>query len=155
MKKSVLKEYAKLIVKTGANVQKKQDVIINASVSDAYFVEYVVKEAYKAGARSVKVEWMCDAISRLDYKYQSVETMTNIPQWRLAKLQHQVDTLPAMIYIESSDPDGMNDVDQDKLTKVRRHNGPIFMKYREQMDNKYQWTIVGLSLIHISEPTRH
>ena len=42
MKKSVLKAYAKLIVKMGANVQKNQDVIISASVDDAYFVKYVV-----------------------------------------------------------------------------------------------------------------
>lgn len=144
MKKSILKDYAKLIVRLGANVQKKQDVIVNACVKDAYFVEYVVKEAYKAGARSVKVEWYCDEITRLDYKYQSVSTMTDIPNWRLEKLQYQVDTLPAMIHIESSDPDGMNDIDQQKMTEVRRHNGPIFMKYREQMDNKYQWTIVGI-----------
>lgn len=144
MKKSVLKEYAELIVRLGANVQKNQDVVVQASVSDAYFAEYVVKEAYKAGARSVKVEWSCEGVAKLDYKYQSVEALTDIPEWRLAKLQHQVDTLPAMIYIDSSDPDGMNDVDQEKLTQVRRHNGPIFMKYREQMDNKYQWTIVGI-----------
>ena len=43
MKKSLLKNYAKLIVKKGVNVQKGQDVIINANVSDAYFVEYVEK----------------------------------------------------------------------------------------------------------------
>lgn len=144
MKKSILKEYARLIVKNGVNVQKGQDVIITASVDDAYFVKYVVEEAYKAKARSVSVEWGCDEISKLDYKYQTVKTMTTIPDWKLAKLQHKVDTLPCQIHILSSDPDAMNGVDQAKITEVRRHNGPITMKYREQMDNKYQWTIVGI-----------
>ena len=144
MKKSVLREYAKLIVKNGVNVQKGQDVIINASVDDAYFVKYVVEEAYKAKARSVSVEWSCDEISKLDYKYQTVKTMTSIPDWKLAKLQHRVDTLPCQIHILSGDPDAMKGVDQAKMTEVRRHNGPITMKYREQMDNKYQWTIVGI-----------
>lgn len=144
MKKSVLREYAKLIVKNGVNVQKGQDVIINASVDDAYFVKYVVEEAYKAKARSVSVEWSCDEISKLDYKYQTVKTMTTIPDWKLAKLQHRVDTLPCQIHILSGDPDAMKGVDQAKMTEVRRHNGPITMKYREQMDNKYQWTIVGI-----------
>ena len=144
MKKSLLKNYAKLIVKKGVNVQKGQDVIINANVSDAYFVEYVVAEAYKAKARKVMVEWNSDEINKLAYKYQSVEALTDIPNWKLEKLQHQVDTLPAVIHILSSDPDAMNGIDQEKLTKVRRHNGPISMKYREQMDNKFQWTIVGI-----------
>ena len=144
MKKSVLREYAKLIVRNGVNVQKGQDVIINANVDDAYFVKYVVEEAYKAKARSVSVEWSCDEISKLDYKYQTVKTMTTIPDWKLAKLQHRVDTLPCQIHILSGDPDAMKGVDQAKMTEVRRHNGPITMKYREQMDNKYQWTIVGI-----------
>ena len=47
MKKSVLKNYANLIVRTGVNVQQGQDVVINASVEDAYFVEYVVEAAYQ------------------------------------------------------------------------------------------------------------
>lgn len=144
MKKSVLKNYAKLIVRVGANVQKNQDVVINASVDDAYFVKYVVEEAYKAKARDVRVEWGCSEISKLHYKYQSVKTLTDIPNWSLEKMQHRVDTLPAMIHITSEDPDAMNGVDQEKMTAVRRHNGPIMMKYREQMDNKYQWTIVGI-----------
>ncbi len=144
MKKSVLKVYAKLIVKMGANVQKNQDVIISASVDDAYFVKYVVEECYKAKARSVKVEWSSTEISKLVYKYESVESLSTIPNWRLEKMQYQVDTLPAMIHITSADPDGMNGVDQEKMTKVRRITGPISMKYREQMDNKYQWTIVGI-----------
>ena len=101
MKKSVLREYAKLIVRNGVNVQKGQDVIINANVDDAYFVKYVVEEAYKAKARSVSVEWSCDEISKLDYKYQTVKTMTTIPDWKLAKLQHRVDTLPCQIHILS------------------------------------------------------
>lgn len=144
MKKSLLKNYAKLIVKKGVNVQKGQDVIINANVSDAYFVEYVVEECYKAKAKKVMVEWNCDEINRLAYKYQTVKSLTDIPNWKLEKLQNQVDTLPAVIHILSSDPDAMNGLDQEKITEVRRHNGPISMKYREQMDNKFQWTIVGI-----------
>lgn len=120
MKKSVLKNYAKLIVRVGANVQKNQDVVINASVDDAYFVKYVVEEAYKAKARDVRVEWGCSEISKLHYKYQSVKTLTDIPNWSLEKMQHRVDTLPAMIHITSEDPDAMNGVDQEKMTADRK-----------------------------------
>ena len=35
MKKSLLKSYAKLIVRVGANVQKGQPVVVNASVGFA------------------------------------------------------------------------------------------------------------------------
>ncbi len=144
MNKTLLKNYAKLIVEVGANIKKGQDVVINARVNEAYFAELVVEACYKAKARSVRMEWSDDQITRLAYKYQTINTLTTIPEYTLAKLQHDVDTLPARIYIESDDPDALNSIDQDKFTKVKMKNGPVIMKYREQMDNKYQWVIAGI-----------
>lgn len=144
MKKSILKEYAKLIVKTGVNVQENQDVVIRASVDDAYFVKYVIEEAYKAKARSVEVEWGFQPLTKLAYQYENVETLTNIPKWKLKKQEYRVKTLPAMIHIVSEDPDGLAGIDQEKLLNVQRKVGPIMMKYRMEMDNKFQWTIVGI-----------
>ena len=140
----VLKDYAKLIVKMGVNVQEGQDVVVNASVHDAYFVEHVVEEAYKAGARHVTVEWSYQPTAKLAYQYQTVETLTELPEWSLKKQEYRVEKLPAMIHIVSADPDGMAGVDQAKMLQVQRIIGPTMMKYREAMENKYQWTIAGI-----------
>ena len=51
MKKTAIQKYAALIARKGVNVQKGQDVIINASVEQPEFVRMVVDECYKAGAR--------------------------------------------------------------------------------------------------------
>ena len=144
MNKTLLKNYAKLVVRKGANVQKGQVVVINSSVEIAYFTELVVKECYKAKAKMVRVEWGDTEISKMAYQYQSVATLSEIPDWYKAKLQYACDVLPAMIHLVSDDPDAFNGVDQEKMTKVRMATGPVVMKYREQMDNKYQWTIVGI-----------
>ena len=144
MNKTLLKNYAKLIVRVGANVQKGQDVIIYAGVNNAYFAELVVAEAYKAKARTVTVEWQNDVISKLKWKNEKEQVLSEMPKWVLEKWQHKVDTLPVSIYIEDSDPDALNGIDQEKMTKVRMKTGPVIMKYREQMDNKYQWCIVGI-----------
>ena len=144
MLKTVLRNYAKLIVKMGVNVQNGQDVVINASVDDAYFVKYVVEECYKAKARNVSVEWGCDMLDRLKYKNESVKTLSELPEWKLKKQEYRVETLPAQIHILSGDPDALSGIDQDKINKVRANVGPVMMKYREQMDNKFQWTIVGI-----------
>ena len=144
MNKTLLKNYAKLIVEIGANVQKGQDVVLSARVNEAYFAEYVVEAAYKAGARSVRVEWFDDKVTKIKFKYESVKTMTTLADWYLAKMQHDVDTLPARIYIVSENPDALKGVNTDKYTKVRMKNGPVIMKYRVQMDNKHQWVIAGI-----------
>ena len=143
MKKSLLKSYANLIVNVGANVQKGQPVLVNASVGNAELVGYIVEEAYIAGASSVRVEWSYQPLTKHAYKYQTVEELSTYPEWMLKKLDYQAETLPAMIYITSEDPDGLKDMDQEKLAKVRAITGPIMMKHREKIDNKYQWTIAG------------
>ena len=55
MKKTVLREYARLIVRSGVNVQKGQEVLIYADLDQPEFVQLVVEEAYKAKAKKVCV----------------------------------------------------------------------------------------------------
>ena len=43
MKKTILREYAKLIVRVGANVQKGQEVLIHADLDQPEFVQMVVE----------------------------------------------------------------------------------------------------------------
>mgnify|MGYP005777486287 FL=1 len=57
MQKTVLKNYAKLLAKTGLNVQKGQDVIITADISQEEFVLLAAEECYRAGARRVFPDW--------------------------------------------------------------------------------------------------
>ena len=65
MKKIVLREYARLIVKSGLNVQKGQEVIIRAGLDQPEFVTMVVEEAYKAKASRVTVEWEYQPLQKL------------------------------------------------------------------------------------------
>ena len=139
-----MRNYASVIVRKGVNVQQGQEVVITASVDDAYFVKYVIEEAYKAGAKYVTVDWSFQEKSKLDYNYASVDALAEMPEWAIKKLEHRVNTLPAQIHIVSADPDGMKGVDQEKVMSVRKIVGPITRKYRDMMDNKFQWTIAGI-----------
>lgn len=144
MKEEILRNYAKLVVKTGVNVQEGQDVVISSSVDNTYFVKYVVEEAYLAGAREVVVEWNYQPLVKLDYQYQTLETLKELPEWYLKKQEYRVEKLPAVIHILSEDPDGLSEIDQEKMLEVQMAIGPVLKKFREQKDNKFQWTIVGI-----------
>ena len=75
MKKTVLREYARLIVRTGINVQKGQDVLVLADLDQPEFVKLVVEECYKAKARKVTVIWEYQSLQKLHARYQSVKTL--------------------------------------------------------------------------------
>ena len=54
MNEAKLREYAKLIVKIGANVQKGQRVRLQAGVDQVQLATMVTEECYKAGASYVE-----------------------------------------------------------------------------------------------------
>ncbi|MGI6644747.1 MAG: aminopeptidase [Bacilli bacterium] len=144
MKKSTLKKYANLIAKTGANVQRNQDVIVYANIEIAYFVTYVVEACYKLGARSIKVEWSFEDVQKLHVKYESVETLGEVLSWQEEKFKYQTETLPVRIYLESSSPDSLKGINQEKLSKSQKLRYPIIKPYIDEMENKYQWVIAAV-----------
>lgn len=143
MKKSDLKKFAKLIVKQGVNVQKNQSVIINASIESSEFVHMVVEECYKAKAKDVRVDWLDDDLTILNYKYQSIETLSEVKPWVEERAKDMVTTLPCRIFIDSDDPDALKEVDKKKMMASNQARSKVLKKYRDEIDNKHQWTIVG------------
>ena len=143
MKKSILKKYANLIVKTGANVQKGQDVIVIADVDQEELVSYIVEYCYKYKANSVELRWQSDKITKIAYKKQSVKSLSYVANWKIEREKEVNKTLPCFVYIESSDPDALKGVDQSKIAQVRRNVAPIMKPFRDERDNKYQWVIAG------------
>lgn len=147
MKKSVLKKYAQLIAKVGANIQKGQDVVIVAEVDQEQLVSYVMEECYKLGARIVSVTWTSDACAKISYKKAKVKDLGEVPEWQIEKQKYYNKKLPAMIYLTSEDPDGLKGVNQMKLAQVAKLTYPILKPLRDERDNKYQWTIAGASSV--------
>ncbi len=97
MKKTVLREYARLIAQAGANIQKGQEVIIRAGLDQPEFVAMVVEACYKCKARKVTVDWMYDPLTKLNVRYQSVKTLGEVTEWQKAKQEHHCNVVPATI----------------------------------------------------------
>ena len=144
MKKTVLREYAKLIVRCGINVQKGQDVLVFADLDQPEFVKLVVEEAYKAKARQVTVHWNYQPLDKIHVRYQSVKTMGAVPEWQKARQQHYCDTLPCRLYIMSEDPDGLKGVNTAKMAKARQMSYPIIKPYIDEREGKQQWCIAAV-----------
>ena len=144
MKKSVLRAYAKLIVRSGINVQKGQEVIVYADLDQPEFVQMVVEEAYKAKAKSVAVEWNYQPLAKIHTRYKSIRTLAEVTEWQKAKYQHMVDVLPCKLHIISEDPDGLKGMNMQKVAKARQLTYPIIKPYRDQMEGKQQWCIAAV-----------
>ncbi len=144
MKKTVLRQYAKLIVRAGVNVQKGQDVLIYADLDQPEFVQMVAEEAYRAKARKVIVEWSYQPLSKIHTRYQSVKTLGKVEQWQIARQQHMVDTNPCRIHLISEDPDGLKGMNMEKVSKARQLSYPIVKPYKDALEGVQQWCIAAV-----------
>ena len=144
MKKTILREYARLIVRCGVNVQKGQEVNIYAELDQPEFVQMVVEEAYRAKAKKVIVNWSYQPLTKVHVRSQSVTTMGTVEEWEKARQQHYCDVLPCRIHLVSEDPDGLKGINMEKVTKARQMSFPILKGYKDQRENKEQWCIAAV-----------
>ena len=144
MKQTILRRYARLIARAGVNIQKGQDVIISCDLDQPRFVELLVDECYKAGARKVRVEFSYQPLEKLHVRHQTVTTMARVEEWEKARLEHYIEILPCRIYLTSEDPDGLKGINQKKMAKADQKRFPIIKPYFDRMENKYQWCIAAV-----------
>ena len=144
MKKSLLKNYAHLIAKTGVNIQKGQEVIITCGLDQPEFIRLLVEECYKLGAKNVRIKWSDQQITISNVKHRKVKEMIPLTDWEKAEWEHDLISEPCRIYIESDDPDGLRKMNQEKYGEFTKGRLPLIRHYRDQMDGIYQWCIAAV-----------
>lgn len=145
MNKTLIKKYAKVIAVKGINLRKNQQVCIYAPISAASFVEVLVEQLYKAKASRVHVEWSNQSIMKTKIKYESENTLKELPEYVESKAKYFYDNRIARISISSSDPDGLKGIDFKKL-KISRQVSSKLDKYLSDpyMASLVQWCVVAV-----------
>ena len=141
----MLRKYAKLAVCVGANVRKNQPLLISASVETKDFVRLVVEEGYKAGASLVSVRWLDQQVAHTTYKYATVETLTEVPEYLVQQMRYYVDKGYAALSISADTPGLMADIDPNKLQQAGMAMGKALKFYSEHMmGNRTQWCVISV-----------
>jgi len=140
----LLRRYADLAVRVGANVGDGQDVLISALVEHAPLARAVTAAAYEAGARYVGVEYGDTHLKRELILHADDETLEWSPPWRLAELEYFAQAGGAEIIITGDpNPDLLSDLDGIRVGKARpkelaRRSLEVVFEER-----RLNWTIVA------------
>ena len=143
MKKTTLKNYARLLAECGIAVRRGDPVIIHAALDQPDFVTMCVEACYRAGASRVMVEWDHQPLHKLHTRFQTLKTLGTVEEFERAKLQYRLDRNPCMLHILSEDPDGLKGINQEKQAKAQQARYNIVKPYRDAMDNKYKWCVAA------------
>ena len=144
MKKSLLKKYAELIVRSGIALKKGQTVVIRANVGIEPFTAMVVEECYRNGAKRVIVEWGSEECARAAYKKGKKENLAEVLPYEIEKEKWFNEELPCFLWLDSDDPDAMAGLNQDKMAFIRRKRMAALYPLKIQRENHYQWCIAGV-----------
>ena len=144
MNRTMMKKYARLIVRSGANVRRGQVVSLNVSIDQGDFAAILIEECYRAGASRVDVEWSFQKQTLLDYQYRSEESLSTVPAWKEERIRLTTEELPCRILILSDDPDGLAGIDQDKMHKASMARYAVMKKYEDLLENMQQWVIAAV-----------
>lgn len=141
-----IENFAKLAVEIGVNVQKGEDVLITSPIENPELARLMTKAAYEKGARNVAIDWKDDDITRLTYEYQDQETLNEVPDWKIAKMQYQIsDKKSNRISIYAEDPDLLNGLDSEKVSEAIKENSKKtkeFVKYT--MNDVLSWLVISV-----------
>ena len=144
MDSNKLRKYAQLIARSGLCIMPGQEVIVRTAPEQLDFVEMVVEECYRAGAGKVTVEWRYDPFTRLAVKYQDSEVLGSVRGWERMQLKERTERLPANVYLDSDDPDGLAGIDNEKWAKAQQDRYRIRRRYLDMMENRYQWCVAAV-----------
>jgi len=140
-----LSEYAKLVVRVGANLQKGQTLVLTCPVECAPFCHLVVREAYEAGARDVLVRWVDDKLERMRFLNADDAVFGVCPAWIKALFEEYTNPQTAKISIYASDPENLKGVAPDRIRRDTVARGAALKKYMDmQINDEFQWCIVSI-----------
>jgi aminopeptidase len=141
---SLLRRYADLAVRVGANVGEGQDVLISALVEHAPLARALTAAAYEAGARYVSVEYGDTHLKRELILHADDETLEWSPPWQLAELEYFAQAGGVEIRISGDpNPDLLSDLDGVRVGKARPKE---LARRRLEIvfgERRLNWTIVA------------
>jgi aminopeptidase len=148
MTNNYLEQYARLIVKTGVNLQKDQTLVIFSPIEVASFTRLVAQCAYDEGAKDVVVRWEDEKLSKIKYLSAPDAALENVPEWQKDFYLSYAREGAAFVNIYAEDPELMKDVDPNRIMKASKAIGTAIREYRERrMNNQNRWVVVSVPTV--------
>lgn len=140
-----LEKYARLILKIGLNLQKKQTLLINSPIECAPFTRIIAEAAYREGAHDVVINWKDELFSKIRYTCAPEEVFNEFPDWQKEMYMSNLRQGAAILSISANDPELMKDVDPNRIMKAQKASSSALKEYSEQlMSNKNVWCVISV-----------
>jgi len=140
---AMLEKYADVTVKVGLNLRKDQRLLVRGLIEDAPFIRKVAESAYKAGARLVDVAWADEKVGRIRLEHAEEETLSDVPNWMLARYEEFAKRGDAQLAIHSSDPALFDGIPAARIAINRKAMYEKMVEPLRKYENMMNWCVVA------------
>lgn len=143
-----MQKYARLIIKTGINIQKNQILVVSTPIECAYFARTIAEIAYEEGAREVVMNWRDELSTKIRYVHAPDEIFDEYPDWQKEYYTSYANKGAAFLSIAASDPELMKDVDPERMSRANKVSRSALLEYSERlMSNKNTWCVISIPTV--------
>ena len=138
-----LRAFARLLVRTGVNLNEGQELLLHAQHEHAPFVRAIAQEAYAAGARFVDVIYADRWVQRAFVETAPDDMLGWTPPWMVARLERAIEVGAAIIGVSAdSGAEVYEGLDGERLARARfRDFDRVWME--GVMGRKLAWSLVA------------
>ena len=141
-----LREYAKLLIEIGLNVQQGQTLVISSPVDCAPFARLCASAAYDVGCREVVMRWTDDYMNRERFLRADDSVFDTLPVWQKEFFNGYADEGAAFLNIAARDPEALRGVAPDRLTRASRSETAIQSYVSAIMSNACPWCVASVPI---------
>ena len=139
------RDYARLLVREGLNIQPGQRLVMNCPVDCAAFARLCADEAYAAGCRDVLMRWRDDYLTRTKYLHAPDDVFDQVNAWDVDMLNTVSAEGAAWLAIHADDPENLKGVDPDRIRRSQIASGKATEPFRQrEMRNEFPWCVASI-----------
>ena len=127
------KDYASLVIRAGINMQEGQRLEISCPVECADFARLCADAAYEAGCSEVIMRWNDDELTRMKYLKAADGVFDRVNSWETDLLNTLSEEGAGFLTIYAEDPNLLDGVDPDRITRAQKSSGKALKAYRKRM----------------------
>ena len=144
--KNLYYKYAELLLKKGLCIKKKQPLVVNAPVEAIDFIRVLTEVACKMGIKEIYYDWYDDELKHTMLKYYDAKSIKKSSFWNKKIHDDYAKKDAAFLFLTSSNPSLMEDIDDMKLKVAAKHSLKTRKTYREmQGNNEVSWCIASVA----------
>ena len=139
------RDYARLLIREGLNIQLGQKLVVNCPVDCAFFARLCADEAYAAGCREVLMRWRDDYLARAKYLHAADDVFDQVNAWEVDMLNTVSAEGAAWLAISADDPENLKGVDPDRIRRSQIAGGKALEPFRQrEMRNEFPWCVASI-----------